>query len=423
MSTTTQPIRMMGRAYGRPEAHPDEELARCGPGTVGGELLRRYWQPVALAGDAGKLPKQVRVLGEDLILFRDGAGKPGLLYPRCAHRGTSLLYGKVEENGIRCCYHGWLFDVEGNCLETPCEPASNTAKMVRQPWYPLVEKFGLIFAYMGPPDKEPAFPRISLAEDVPDDEQIVAVQSTTGPNGPHPKIGARTDYNWWQVFDNFMDPFHVVVTHYLINGVQFTPSLGILPEVKFEYLPDGVRSIQHRKLPDGRLHQRVSQVILPNMHCTPGVTDEDLGLASVGWVVPSDDTNYLHFIIHRMPKALQNPMASFDKVGMLKDDWGPRHGRPFAQWSLEDHQQWQTDYVAQKGQGDINLHSEEHLTGIDAGTAMMRRLFKKQAAAVKAGQDPVGATPGDAYFVRIVAGNALLDPATKTCIAGHDGRA
>lgn len=419
--TTAQPIHFAGRAYGRPTPHIDEELARCGPGTSGGELLRRYWQPVALSSQATKLPRLVKILGEELVLYRDGRGVPGLLYPRCAHRGTSLLYGKVEECGIRCCYHGWLFNEQGQCLETPCEPTSNTAKMVRQPWYPVVEKFGLIFTYMGPPKKEPAFPRFSITEDIPDDEQLYAVESTTGPNGPHPKVGARTDYNWWQVFDNFMDPFHVVVTHFLINGVQFVPSLGILPEVKFEYLADGVRSIQHRPLPDGNLHQRVSQVILPNIHCTPGITDDDLGKSSMGWIVPSDDTSYRHFIFYRAKKNA-DPMASFEKVGMLQDNWGPKHGKPFVEWSLEDHQLWQTDYVAQKGQGDINLHSEEHLTGIDAGTAMMRRLFKKQAASVAAGDDPVGATQEQPYYVNVVAGNALLNPQTKECIAGHDGR-
>ncbi|QRR35606.1 Rieske 2Fe-2S domain-containing protein [Hydrogenophaga sp. YM1] len=417
----TKPIQLMGRAYGRSAPHPDEDLVRCGPGTLGGELLRRYWQPVALSTDAGSLPKSIHVLGEELILFRDGKGRPGLLYPRCAHRGTSLLYGRVEEDGIRCCYHGWKFDAQGVILDMPCEKMTPTTSAVRQPWYPLHEHHGLIFAYMGPPESQPAFPTFSITEGLEEDEEVLAIQTTCGPNGPHPKISARADYNWWQTFDNFMDPFHAVVTHYLINGTQFVPSLGILPEVKFEYMPDGVRTVQHRTLPDGRLHQRVSQVILPNMHCTPGVTDDDLGKANLGWIVPSTDESFLHFHLFRKKKGV-NPFATFYNVGMLTDEWGPKHGRPFLEWSLEDHQLWQTDYVAQKGQGDINLHSEEHLTGIDAGIAMMRRLFKKQAAQVAAGSNPIGSIPSESYFVNIVAGNAILDPATNECIAGHDGR-
>ena len=100
------------------------------------------------------------MLGEDLILFRDKTGRPGLVQARCAHRGTTLYYGKVEERGIRCCYHGWLFDVEGRCLEQPCEPEGGRFRdRVRQPWYPVQELYGLVFAYMGPPEKKPVLPR------------------------------------------------------------------------------------------------------------------------------------------------------------------------------------------------------------------------------------------------------------------------
>ena len=117
-----------GTAYGRPQPTYRKELAEVGAGTPMGELLRRYWHPVGIASDAGATPRQVRVLGEDLILFRDGQGRAGLVYPHCAHRGTSLYYGKVEERGIRCCYHGWLFDVQGHCLEQPCEPELGRAQ-------------------------------------------------------------------------------------------------------------------------------------------------------------------------------------------------------------------------------------------------------------------------------------------------------
>ena len=145
-----------GTAYGRPAPSFDAELAQVGPGTPGGELLRRYWHPIAVATEVTGTPRNVRVLGEDLILFRDGAGRPGLLYPRCCHRGTTLYYGKVEPAGIRCCYHGWLFDVQGRCLDMPCEPEEKNAsdryrERFRQPWYPVQEYHGLVFAYLGPP--------------------------------------------------------------------------------------------------------------------------------------------------------------------------------------------------------------------------------------------------------------------------------
>ena len=151
-------LNMTGRGYGRRAGEPDRDLVLCGPGTLGGELLRRYWQPVAMATEATQQPKLVRILDEELILFRNGKGEVGLLYPRCAHRGTTLLYGKVEECGIRCCYHGWMFDTQGYCIDTPCEPHSNAKDTIRQPWYPVVEKFGILFTYMGPADRQPEFP-------------------------------------------------------------------------------------------------------------------------------------------------------------------------------------------------------------------------------------------------------------------------
>ncbi len=155
-----------GRAYGRPPAVADEELVRVGPGTLGGELLRRYWQPFALAEEASTFPKHVKILDETLVLFRNGNGEAGLLYPRCMHRGTELIYGKVEATGIRCCYHGWMFDTVGHCLEIPTERNEKLRNNIRQPWYPVVEKHGLLFTYMGPPGRQPAFPCFSIEEDL-----------------------------------------------------------------------------------------------------------------------------------------------------------------------------------------------------------------------------------------------------------------
>jgi len=387
---------------------------------LGGELLRRYWQPVALSKELSGFPKLVKILDEELILYRDKSGKSGLLYPRCAHRGASLLHGKIEEHGIRCCYHGWLFDEQGRCLEMPCEPKNPLKARIRQPWYPLLEKFGILFTYMGPPERQPVFPHFSLEDNLADDEEIASAWRETGPNNTFPKVAAWADYNWWQMFDNFMDTFHVFVLHNSINDVQFESSLGILPEVKFERTVDGVKSIQHRKLADGRIHQRVSQVILPNMNCTPAVADEDLIQSGIGWTVPIDDTHFRNCSIMRVRR--DGATARMPNIGILRDDWGPKHGKLLREWTLEDHQEWQTDYMAQKGQGDISLHSEEHLTQIDAGTALMRQLFKRQAEAVAKGENPIGVTFDSPYEIKVQAGNAILDPNTLACIAGFDGR-
>jgi len=133
------------------------------PETPMGEMLRRYWQPVGLSGDVtpGQKPKQLRVLSEDLVLFRDDKGRPGLLGLHCSHRLTSLAYGRVEDGGIRCPFHAWLFDIEGKCLEQPAEPEPFTDKF-RHLAYPCQELAGLIFAYMGPKDKMPLLPRYEV---------------------------------------------------------------------------------------------------------------------------------------------------------------------------------------------------------------------------------------------------------------------
>src|SRR5579862_2261355 len=148
-------------------------LTRTERGTPGGELLRRYWQPAALSEElpiAGA-PIPVRLLGEDLVLFRDQHGQPGLLGLHCAHRGAELSYGRMEDGGLRCLYHGWLYDRTGRCLDQPGEPAGNEfhAK-VRQLAYPCIEKAGIIFAYMGPgePPLLPAYEPLS----VPDDQRF-----------------------------------------------------------------------------------------------------------------------------------------------------------------------------------------------------------------------------------------------------------
>jgi phenylpropionate dioxygenase-like ring-hydroxylating dioxygenase large terminal subunit len=124
----------------------NETLTRVGPGTAAGEMLRRYWQPIAFDAELRDKPKRRRILGEDLVMFRDDQGRVGVLALRCMHRGTSLEFGHIENGGLRCCSHGWLYDVEGKVLETPGEPPTSTFKeRVRQPAYKAQELGGVIF--------------------------------------------------------------------------------------------------------------------------------------------------------------------------------------------------------------------------------------------------------------------------------------
>jgi nitrite reductase/ring-hydroxylating ferredoxin subunit len=411
-----------GRAYGRPAAVSDDDLVRCGPGTKGGELLRRYWQPLCRSDEAGRLPKLVRILGEDLVLFRDGSGRPGLLYPRCMHRGTSLLYGKVEESGVRCCYHGWLFDPQGNVLEMACEPGAKPPAGSRQPWYPLVEQMGLIWTYMGPPEKQPAFPRFSFAEDLAEGERIVArgglVPPPTAMVSPNFPALVGNDYNWFQLHDNVLDPFHLYWVHAHLNGVQFVDTYAILPKVTFEYTPDGVRSIQYRDIGDGRTHLRMGQSMLPNIGSITPLND-DVGFGGLLITVPVDDTHHRAFSLGKVREGA-DPLRGMKDIRIF-NDWGPGK-QPGEAWTLEDHQTWQSDYVCQKGQGDISLHSEEHLSATDTGLAMLRRLWRQQADLVAAGGDPIGTGADEPHLYRLRAANAIVDSRTLAIIEGPDAR-
>jgi phenylpropionate dioxygenase-like ring-hydroxylating dioxygenase large terminal subunit len=177
-------------AYHHREFPPeDTELTQVGPGTPGGEYLRRFWQPIITSAEVQDLPRRLRILGEDLVAFRDKSGATGLLELYCPHRGTSLEFGLVCDKGLRCCYHGWLVDVDGKILETPGEPADSTLKeRLCHGAYPVLEYNGLLFAYMGPPDKQPDFP-IFDTFDLPGYE-LVAIPGYVWP------------CNWLQVKEN-----------------------------------------------------------------------------------------------------------------------------------------------------------------------------------------------------------------------------
>ena len=387
-----------GTAYGRPAPAVRRELVEVGAGTPMGELLRRYWHPVALAADARRVPRKVRALGEDLILFRDGKGRAGLVYPRCAHRGASLYYGKVEERGIRCCYHGWLYDFEGRCLEQPCEEGGGPRReRVRQPWYPVEERYGLAFAYLGPPQKKPLLPRYDCLEELGAGESVEADDSSIGSGGPQ-----IVPCNWLQHWENVVDPFHVPVLHGSFSGAQFGALLAAMPRVAFEATARGVKVISLRDLGGGRTHRRVTEAAVPTLRVVPDPRVERYGkVESLGWVLPIDDTHFRIYVAGRV----REPGA----LSRLRSRQG---GRLWRELGEEEHQRFPGDYEAQTSQGPITFHSEEHLATSDKGVALLRRFLEQQLAAVAAGHDPAGVAFGaDEAYVRFDAGNYLVNAA------------
>ena len=385
-----------GTAYGRPAPSYKRDLTEVGPGTPMGELLRRYWHPVGLAADASDVPRKVRVLGEDLILFRDKTGRPGLVYPHCAHRGTSLYYGKVEERGIRCCYHGWLFDVQGHCVEQPCEPELGRARdKVRQPWYPVEERYGLVWAYMGPPEKKPVLPRYECLETLEPGEFLEADDRSIGGGGPQ-----VIPCNWLQHYENLVDPFHVVILHSSFSGTQFVPQMAVMPEVSWDTTDISVRTLSLRKLPDGTTLRRISEAGLPTLRVIPSPRIGRYGMVeSLGWVLPIDDHSFRIYVVGRVREA-----------GELRRMRTRMNGKLWEEMTEAEHRDFPNDVEAMVSQGVIAKHSEEHLATSDKGIVMLRRLLDAQLKAVAEGRDPAGTSfdPG-APPVHFQAGNWLQD--------------
>ncbi len=359
----------------------DEDLARVGPGTPCGEYMRRFWHPVAKSDSLSDLPKLVRHLGEDLVLFRDKSGQVGLVHRHCPHRNASLEFGIITNEGIRCCYHGWEFGIDGKVL---CAPAEEDDSHIRDNVclgaYPAKEYRGLIFAYLGPPELRPAFPIYDTFEI--DGGELVPYETTL-------------PCNWLQVAENSVDPMHVVYLHTRVNIVQFTEKLGVLPIMDFRERPYGLFYTKARRVNDF-VWISTNDVIFPNFtqagcvyDSTDGKSPKYFGRNSfTRWVVPVDDENttvlaYRHFN-HR---AEQSRPEWRTQEALEKIDIAELKNRPY-----EERQRNPGDYEAFIGQGKITPHRSEHLATSDRGVVMYRRRLKKEILNVQSGGNPVHAT-------------------------------
>ena len=399
MDASTPNILDTGTAYGKKSGSYDRYLTEVGPGTPCGEFMRRYWQPVALSSDVTDRPVEIRILCEDLILFRDKKGRPGLLYPRCCHRGTSLYYGKCEDEGIRCCYHGWVFSVDGTCVEQPCEPPESTHKnKIRQPWYPVQEQYGLIWAYMGPPEKKPLLQKYDIFEDLEDGEYLEANDIGRSTGG----LGKRfiSPCNWLQHYENVVDPAHVQILHVKFTDFQFTDNIPIKNGWTFHYKDDGVQQISVGEMADGRRIERVFQCRFPNEKRTANPMMKPGRMDNVGFSVPVDDTHFLVLAVQRHSKT--GKVYAQLKMG----------GKSWPELTPAERRDLPSDYEAQTGQGPIALHSEEHLATSDQGIVMLRRALRKQIDITMAGGDPAGVIYDPAQqIVKVEGGNIFSDPA------------
>jgi nitrite reductase/ring-hydroxylating ferredoxin subunit len=362
--------------YRKTTGEPDYRLTRVGRGTPAGELMRRYWHPVAYLDELTDVPLRVRALGEDLVAYRDGEGSVGVLALQCCHRNTSLEFGIVEQRGLRCCYHGRLYDVDGTVLEMPGEPAFEKMRdRVSQGAYPTHVFAGIVFVYMGPPERIPVFPvydRLTIPG-------IELVPSTRWPLA----------CNWLQVIENAMDPHHTAILHMIpqLRGMKhFGAGFGNQPEITWADSNAGMIYLAARHVADN-VWVRSAEVVAPNQGFINSVFEEGLERKYASdpfmsfWFLPVDDEHTMRFgLSHITPHELM----PFEKRREL-EDFGQTDGRPYRekQWIPGDHE-------AQVSQGAINVHATENLGAIDAGVAKFRRFVRRNIELVEAGRDPHG---------------------------------
>ncbi len=383
--------------YYKPKDRPaDDELAKVGPGTPCGEYLRRFWHPILMSERLSDRPLAVRVLGEDLVLFRDLAGNIGLVDKFCSHRGMSLEFGIIAEHGIRCAYHGWYYGPDGRILETPGEPPNSLLKeKVCQGAYPVREYRGLIFAYMGPPERKPAFPLLDMM-DLPGNEMV--------------PWQIHSPCNWLQVSENSMDPYHTPFLHTRMSGVQFEEVWGELPVMDFHERDGGFFYTNARRSGDN-IWVRVHDHLLPNFSQNGALYERGeivryFGRSSLTrWVVPIDDTN-THVIAWRNLNEQDDPegRAKRDEIGWGKVDfYGQSAERPY-----EQRQSNPGDWDAWVSQGPVNSHQREFLGATDHGIRLLRGALRKGIRNLQQGIEPLRPEPGAAGPIPTFAGDTIV---------------
>ena len=343
----------------------DPELTQIGPGTPCGEYLRRIWQPVIMANRLEDLPVAVRMMGEDLVVFRDGSGAIGLLNRHCSHRGASLEYGVIRERGISCCYHGWHYACDGTVLDIPGEASGSRIRdKVIHGAYPTREYRGVVFAYMGPPGTAPDFP-------IYDTYGLPGIEAVP--------FHLTIPCNWLQVYENTQDPVHVLHLHAQATGVQFAQSNAVRQLYDFMPTPLGMMNLQVRRM-GGRAWVRTVECMLPNANQTGAIWEEaeaEKVFQRVGitrWVVPVDDTDTA-ILGWRWFGRDVDPHDQGDraKVGFGSIDFmGQGEPRPY-----EEVQRQPGDYEAQVSQRPIAVHGLENLASSDRGVAMLRQLVRQ----------------------------------------------
>jgi len=436
------------------QAAQNELITRIGPGTPCGALMRGYWQPVALCDEfdpaldartATRPVKRVRVLGQDLVLFRDAQGRWGLLDRACAHRGADLAFGRHEPEGLRCPFHGWKFAVDGRCLETPAEPLGSTlCARVRQRSYPVRECSGVLFGWFGDEGSMPP--------------ELPAFDAFRAPPSHSFAFKGLWHCNWLQAFEVGIDPAHPSFLHRYLQdeqggdayGRQFRavsvgdvdgerwPMTRVMrertsPEIRHDEVAPGLTRITALRIINDHLtHVRVTHAVFPYTFVIP--LSESVTITQMH--VPVDDTRtYWYSFFTSFDAPLDKATMRAQRLrGVSLPDYLPLHGA-HDDWGFDPEEQRTRTYLGM-GEEDINRHDQwavesmgpiqdrtkEHLGPTDIGVVEFRKMLMGAARALQTGTTPKAAASAPRYAVR--AGGAVAAPdknldAVMTARFGH----
>lgn len=393
----------------------NEAVTRVGPGSAMGEVMRRYWMPACVSSDVEGLdsdPFRVKLLGEDLVAFRDSTGKVGLVDSQCPHRRAPMFYGRNEEAGLRCVYHGWKFDASGTCMDLPSEPPDSPLKQkVNIGAYPTYEAGGIVWTYMGPRSEMPDFPNYEWMRATESGAEVSVTYEAC---------------NWLQCLEGGIDTSHSSFAHNEdINNPSLLRQQDTHPALDVEITDYGFRYASIRRINGNRRYIRVYQFVMPFQQIRPssvkwdGAVDPMPSLHGHLWA-PMDDTS----------TAVYNFMAPADlNIPMTKEAFlefeqrtgrGPEHYIEGTHWLKRnlsnDHmidrhvQRTQTytgiegintqDFALQEGMGPICDRTKEHLGTSDRAIIAARRLLLEAIEAVAQGQQVQGADPHQHSTIR-----------------------
>jgi 5,5'-dehydrodivanillate O-demethylase len=342
-------------------AEENQRFTQVSRGTPMGELLRRYWHPVGCAETITKKPQRVKVMGEELVLYRGDSGKPVLMQARCAHRSLALDYGRVEGDCLRCPYHGWLYDANGQCLEQPAEPeGSGFKEKVKLQTYPVQELSGLVFGYLGPLPA-PLLPQydVLLMEEGVKEVQVQTIHA-----------------NFFNHVENIVDVSHLAWLH----GYTFPAYGGRKVNYHWERTSYGANNVM---TVEGLADTHVSCYGFPtvNRFALPPIDKNGELVRSMIYRVPADDAVTLLYFVRFYPSDTRSFHTSTRDVKLgeyapLANDW----------WGIDVNDQ---DRMAVEQQGVIADRPNEHLGVSDGGIIQMRQMMRESLAAIEAGTDPL----------------------------------